>query len=244
MNTISVSITPNGTVAYPLHSHAYWEIMYYLEGRGCLATAQEEIPFEKGSIIAVPPQVTHGSRSENGFVNISIGGDFQHLLLFDKPVLLKDTAAAEGETLARLILQNRYAENDYLSALCTAYVHFLLQNAVCESNLNRAVTDIIRQIGERFSDPDLDVTALLQSSGYAEDYMRAAFKKSTSLTPVAFLTKTRIDHARRLLEIYGVDMTMAELAEACGFTDNVWFSKRFKQVVGMSPNIYRKRMRR
>jgi AraC-like DNA-binding protein len=52
----------------------------------------------------------------------------------------------------------------------------------------------------------------------------------------------KIDHARRLLEIYGRSITVAEVAEACGFEDAVYFSKRFKQFTGVSPEAYKKQL--
>lgn len=240
MNSICVSITPDGTVKYPLHSHTNWEIMYYLSGTGYLATEKENIPFERASIIIVPPETVHGSVSENGFVNISISGDFSHLLMFDRVVKLQDNPSCEGRILAELIFNNRYSNTDYLSTLCSAYIGCLLQNAEYENRINQSVAKIIAEITENFSKSDFNITDCLIKSGYAEDYIRAEFKKITTLTPIQFLTKTRIDHAKKLLEIYGGNITLSDTAEACGFDDPIYFSKRFKQFVGIPPDTYRK----
>lgn len=213
--------------------------MYYLSGSGYLAADRQKIPFVKGDILLVPPRTVHGSVSENGFVNISVGGNFGHLLMFDRPVKLHDDARAQGATLAGLIYDNRCAGKAYVSALCTAYIRFLLQNAEYENRVSRAVADMLTAIAERFADPAFHVDALLKHSGYAPDYLRAEFKRRTGMTPVRFLTKTRIDHARRLIEIYGQSITVAEAAHACGFEDPVYFSKRFKQLVGCSPDSCR-----
>ena len=238
MNPVSVSLTPENTVRYPLHQHSTWEIMYYLSGNGYMATESGNLPFQKGSIVIIPPKVSHGSVSENGFVNISVSGDFSHLLMFDTPQRLCDSETKEGETLARLILQNRYADKDYLSALCRAYVLYLLQNATQESAMDRCIASVIRQIDEGYANLDLNVADLLRQSGYAEDYIRAEFKRVTSLTPTRFLTNIRIKRAAALLEIYGPCKSVAEIAEACGFRDPVYFSKQFKRLMGISPAAY------
>lgn len=242
MNNIRVTITQKGIKKYPLHKHNNWEIMHYVSGTGHLATEKENIPFQKGSIIIVPPKTVHGSVSENGFVNISVSGDFNHLLMFEKTTVLKDNSSADGETLAKLIFNNRYSSGDYLSALCTAYITFVLQNAEYENNVSTAVAEIIKAITENFSALAFDVTQLLNKSGYAEDYIRSEFKKITSLTPVQFLTKLRIENAQKLFEIYGKSITVSEVAEVCGFSDTIYFSKRFKQCVGLSPDAYRKQI--
>jgi len=242
MNSYFISLTKEGTKKYPLHQHPQWEIMYYLSGEGQLATQNGDIPFQPGSIIIVPPSITHGSRSQDGFVNISIGGDFSHYFLFDRISVQRDNDSKNGERLAQLIYDNRHADGDYLSALCGAYAHFLLQNASWEKRMTKAIRDIIEEAGSRFADPLFEITPLLHKSGYAEDYIRAEFKKVTNLTPIDFLAKIRVDHARNLLEIYGADLSVAEASAACGFDDPVYFSRRFKQFIGLSPAEYKKRI--
>ena len=240
MNTFSISITAPGTKKYPLHQHTDWEIMYYLNGVGSLATKNDNIPFQPGSILIVPPRTVHGSVSKDGFVNISIGGDFNHLFFFDRIVAQQDNAAKDGERLAKLIWENHHSDSEYLAALCNAYVHFLLQNAKCETRIHQAIQEIIDRANKHFFDPDFEITSCLHQSGYAEDYIRAQFKNVTTLSPVDFLTKLRVDHARKLFEIYGESLSVSAAAEICGFDDSVYFSKRFKQFTGLSPAQYRK----
>ena len=242
MNKFFVSMTEEGTKKYPLHQHPKWEIMYYLSGEGFLATQNEDIPFSPGSIIIVPPNLMHGSVSQNGFVNISIGGDFGHSFLFNQISIQTDDNKRNGEQLARLIYTNRYANNDFLSALCGTYAQFLLHNSNPEKRITQTIRNIIEQVSARFSDPCFEITALLNQSGYAEDYIRSEFKKSTALTPIDFLTKTRVEHARKLFEIYGNNLSVSEVAEACGFEDPIYFSRRFKQFVGVSPSEYKKQI--
>ena len=242
MNGYSISITKANTIKYPLHQHKNWEIMYYLSGNGYLATENEDIPFKPGSIIIVPPKVVHGSVSQNGFVNISVGGDFGHLFMFDSIVVQQDNNTLNGERLSRLIFDNRFSDEEYLSALCNAYAHFLLKNEVYEKKINREIGKIIDEITRDFFDPCLNPTVLLNKSGYTEDYIRAEFKKAVTLSPIDFLAKTRIEHAKKMFEIYGSSLSVSKVAETCGFEDTVYFSRRFKQFTGISPKEYKKQM--
>jgi len=216
--------------------------MYYLSGVGCLATEQGDIPYREGTILIVPPGVIHGSVSENGFVNISIGGDFNHFFLFDKIVVQHDNESGDGGRLAKLIYANRHAAMEYVASLCNAYANFLLQNAQYEDRVNQAVADIIKQTAGSYFDPQFSITLALRKSGYAQDYIRANFKRVTGLSPIEFLTKIRIDHGRKLFEIYGQGISVSEAALACGFEDPVYFSKRFKQATGVSPKAYQKKV--
>lgn len=242
MREISISKTAPNTKSYPLHKHKHWEIMYYLKGSGYLATSKRRIPFSKGSIIIVPPNHMHGSVSENDFVNISISCDFDNLFIFNDIVCVRDDADFEGEKLATLIFKNQHKSKNYLASLCSSYAHFILQNITYEKSINKAIGEIIDTISENFFDSEFDITAVLNQSGYAEDYIRAEFKKQTGQTPVDFLAKTRITHAKKLMEIYGNTLSVSDVAEACGYNDAFYFSRRFKQYVGASPKQYKNKL--
>ena len=64
---MKITITPKNLTEYPLHTHDTHEIVYYVHGKGVMKTSQGNIPFEKGTILILPPHVAHCSVSENGF---------------------------------------------------------------------------------------------------------------------------------------------------------------------------------
>lgn len=235
-----ISKTKSGVKAYPLHRHACYEVMLYLWGRGELVTPQKLYSFSPGTIIIVPPGILHGSRSEDGFCNISVGGNFYGAFSFDAPYSLTDTESSEGTTLVSLIYENRYGNAEYLAALCRAYSAFLAQHIKNENDITTAVRRIVSVISERATDSRFSPEMLLSESGYAPDYIRAHFKKITGKTPISFLTDIRMEHARFSINIYGNTLSLSEIAENCGYTDYVYFSKTFKRTFGMSPETYRK----
>ena len=104
--------------------------------------------------------------------------------------------------------------------------------------LDSAVTKIVEKINDNFYRYDIDVCSLLKESGYAEDYIRAQFKKITGQTPVEFLTKVRISHACYLIGIYRNSIPLSDISYKCGFLDYIYFSRKFKQIMGVSPRKY------
>ena len=236
---LQINRTNDGVVQYPLHTHSHHEIMYYIEGEGHICTAVGDFPFRLGTVIIVPPGVEHGSVSKNGFRNISILGEFERHLNFDRVVSLVDTDMREGRVLAELIYENRYGNRTFLEALCTAYICFLLQCFKIENNIDRTVKKIVSEISEYALDPAVNLTGILQKSGYSEDYIRSVFKRSTGKTPHEFLTEIRINHACFLIDVYKNDLSLSEIAEKCGYWDYVYFSKKFKLVKSVSPKAYR-----
>ncbi|MBQ4087892.1 MAG: helix-turn-helix transcriptional regulator [Clostridia bacterium] len=233
-----VNRTQDGIISYPMHQHSAYEVMQYIEGEGFLKTDTGDLPFLPGTIIIVPPGMRHGSVSRNGFVNISICGYFEHLLHANQPIVLSDTEDKEGETLAQLLYRNRH-QDTYSERLYAAYTHFLLQHLKVTDDLSHAVGKVIDALTTRFYESDLSPSRLFRESGYAEDYIRAHFKKMTGKTPLAFLNEIRVTHASFLMEVYAGSLSLSEIAEKCGFTDYVYFSRRFKEVFGTSPREYR-----
>lgn len=238
-----VYLTCSGAeLSYPIHSHSEYEILYYLEGTGFLHTSLGDYPFSPGSIIIIPPDTLHGSISESGFKLIAIDSDFENTLSFSSPAVTSDTESRDGEALVTMIYRNRISDDDYLSSLIYAFLRFILRNSTPEDTLTRAVRKIANEISETFFDCNISTSALLRESGYAEDYIRAHFKKIIGKTPNDFLTSLRINHAMYLIEIYKTSLPLSDISERCGYLDYVYFSKKFKAQTGFSPKEYQKRI--
>ena len=236
-----INCTEEGIRRYPMHSHKNYEIMLYLKGEGYLKTENEKIPFCRGTVIIVPPGVRHGSVSDDGFLNISIEGGFDSYLHITEATHLSDNESREGETLARMIYENRYGKSAYISSLCSALACFITQRLKVEQSVERAVQEIIMELSQVALDSQADPTVILLKSGYSEDYIRSCFKKITGKTPNELLTDIRIKHACFLIDVYHEELPLSEISERCGYLDYVYFSKRFKSVVGISPREYRKK---
>ena len=181
----------------------------------------------------------HGSVSEKGFKNISIGGRFENLLLFDRPVSTKTTK--DSRMLGELIYDNRFSDSSYLNYLINCYISSLMQTFHCSSQTDIAINGIIKNISKNALNCDFNVTSALNLSGYAEDYIRAEFKIATGKTPVEFVNSVRIEHACKLIDIYGEEISVTVLSEKCGFSNSAYFSRVFKRIKNMSPMQYIRR---
>ena len=239
--SFQINCTESGVITYPLHNHSEYEIIYYLLGEGCLKTEREEIPYEPGTIIIVPPKLMHGSVSGGGFRNISISGNFGSIFTGKDPIVLHDNPQGEGRVLAELIYKNRFGSQNFLKSLCESYSLFLMANLKFENNLDGAISRVISEIESNAFDLHFDLKATLLKTGYAEDYIRNQFKRKTGKTPTRFLTEIQIKRACYFIEIYQDSRSLAQIAELCGFADYIYFSKRFKQITGFSPSEYKKR---
>ncbi|TVX99438.1 AraC family transcriptional regulator [Paenibacillus cremeus] len=69
-------------------------------------------------------------------------------------------------------------------------------------------------------------------------YLSSKFKKHTGSSPIQYLNKLRLDHAKQLLR--QSEMPIRQVAEEVGFADSFYFSRLFTKETGMSPREYRK----
>ncbi|MFB5192158.1 helix-turn-helix domain-containing protein [Alicyclobacillus fastidiosus] len=74
-----------------------------------------------------------------------------------------------------------------------------------------------------------------------ENYLARSMKKVFQCTPLQYLTKYRLNQARRLL--LKTDSPLTQISDESGFTDYKYFSSCFRKEVGLSPSQFRKRYR-
>lgn len=222
------------------HSHKNFEISVCLNGTGVFCAEGKSVKVSPEKITITPADMMHKVEGDEDFERVTIYGDFNHILNPANFTVVLDNPEKEGATLARMIWNNRNSNPEYLALLCNALGHFLAQSLKIDDELSLCVRNIIEEITNNFSDSALNLCELLNKSGYAEDYIRAHFKSYTGKTPTEFLTKLRVQHACYLMDVYKSSFSLLEIADKCGYTDYSYFSRRFKQVMGISPRSYMK----
>lgn len=101
------------------------------------------------------------------------------------------------------------------------------------TNLQKAIDDLSLYYYRQWR-----VRDLAQDAGMSVPHFFRCFQNLTGLTPVAYLRRERINHAkRRLLE--SAD-EIKEIAEQVGYLDQFYFSRDFKRYTGHSPSEYRR----
>lgn len=91
-------------------------------------------------------------------------------------------------------------------------------------------------IKDHYSEP-LKIGQLADFIGVNRSYLTSSFKKVTGCSPQEFLVNLRMEKAKSLLK--KTDLSINAVASAVGYTDQLAFSKVFKQHCGKSPRIYR-----
>lgn len=86
-------------------------------------------------------------------------------------------------------------------------------------------------------DPSLKETA--EAVHLSDAYLSRLFTSRLDTTYSLFLSEVKISHAMTLL--YNTNLTIAEIADQCGYSNSNYFSDAFKKMIGISPLKYRKR---
>ncbi len=229
------------------HSHALWEFCVNTRGSGILTLESREFSFTVGTVTVIPPHMTHTKSSEDGFFDYYFYTDeflSPEGISFEqgRPLLLQDDAAGTFENLIKVIFNLYYQKKGAEKGIVLSFFRDLMQLLAVRASAGTSqplVEQLKEKIIEGFADPDLDLAGILRATPYTENYVRKLFKDETGSTPTEFLTYLRMDYAKHLLEQkQAMNLSIARVAELCGYYDERYFSRVFRAKEGISPREY------
>lgn len=110
-----------------------------------------------------------------------------------------------------------------------------------EQNLNQLLREIIAHMDDHPED-HFQVEELARCSGVTPTIFYQQFKTHTSLSPLQYITKNRMEKARRLLATG--EMEIRDVAGEVGYQDVYYFNRVFKKMIGIPPYRYQKAISR
>ncbi|MFD0679697.1 MULTISPECIES: helix-turn-helix domain-containing protein [unclassified Paenibacillus] len=102
------------------------------------------------------------------------------------------------------------------------------------------IGDMKAYIESHFADPDLSLTSLSDQFELHPNYLSRLFKEEFGEKFIDYLTKMRIEQAKKLLT--GTNLTIQDVSVQVGYTLPVSFIRVFKKHVGTTPGDYKKGM--
>ena len=94
----------------------------------------------------------------------------------------------------------------------------------------------IAYISENYSSK-IKINELADRIGVNRSYLASSFKKATGYSPKEYLLNLRMEKVKALLK--ETDLPINSISNAVGYTDQLAFSRMFKQYTGLSPKAYR-----
>lgn len=135
-------------------------------------------------------------------------------------------------------------KNTEASHMLLREILYLLNADIChryyeEHNATTAIDEVFEYINKHYREkPSLNELAAL--SYMDKSYLCRAFKKRFGESPIETVIRLRLNHARDLL--FNTDMTVKEIASACGYNDTSFFIAQYKKAFESTPNEDRKTM--
>ena len=225
-------------------------LMYVITGRVDVHFPDAIKECGEGSLIVFPPNTRYTyTHSEDGileYVFIHFTGSAVEEVLADCGILIHpeiNYAKCSDTLIARF--QNMFDAFAKQDKLRDRDIGAILEQILV--SLGRRILDkreenkkkLHKSLGKILSEysGQISVAKLAELEGLSISRYNTVFREQFGLSPVKYLTETRMSVARDLLKT--TDMNVNQIGRMCGYNDSHFFSKMFKSLYGVSPSEYR-----
>lgn len=249
-----------------LHWHPEFELICGISGELAVTVSQEKYILREGEILFINPEELHSYAAfseevqyhaavfkpslfqfnaphffEQEFINPMINGVLRFPRMIDRR---HEKYAVISPIVDRIFNEHINSKTmvfaDLTLLFCTLMDNGLLEQ-VSEESVYKQTEDIkccIKYMEENFN-RNITLAELANLVHLNPNYFCNYFKKQTGLTPFAQLNNIRIHRASKIL--CQTELSIAEVAEACGYENTNYFIRRFKEARGCTPSVYRKK---
>lgn len=234
----------------PLHSHEQAGVLFVLggvleeefEGHTCRAGP--------GTVIQKPGGVPHSDHIGSSptvvlYVEVlaeRLGRIVSELGLLEAPghFFAPDSRSAALRLVA--LLRSRRAPHLLIEAVALEFLVSLSRSAKRNADGgSRLLSEATRLLdGQLESPPPMEELAL--ATGASPGRLRATFKRLLAESPDAYIRRRRLEEAARRLATE--DTPIASIASDLGFSDQAHLTRRLREVYGLPPGRYRRRLTR
>ena len=217
------------------------ELIYNLSGEITVFFGDDVLETTPGSIRFLPK----GRTEKYEVIRKSRGDCIDVFFDTDRPVSEKAfaTPSLSNEMIGGLfkkIFATWTAKDDgyYYECISLLYKIFseLQKNNISPKRHRDRIEPGVLELQSRFSDPSLSVGELAERCNMGESYFKRLFKERYGVSPKRYMVQLRINHACELLKTERYSVT--HIAAMCGFSDVYFFSRQFKEYMGVSPTVF------
>ena len=126
---------------------------------------------------------------------------------------------------------------DYYEAALCSIADSLYEQAVQVQEDSRLEDEILSYIDENCYDTELSLQMISEHFKVSSKYLSLLCKKRYNMTYLQYIQDKRIRRASLLLS--EKKYTLSEIAEKCGYTNQLSFRRNFKSIMGINPSDYR-----
>ena len=135
------------------------------------------------------------------------------------------------EVLAKTLLRAILVE---LKRVVTLEVSDTATYTRSEQRVQELITQLSSNCGQHWT-----LATMAGHCGIRRTQLCKIFQKLTGSTPMEYLSRIRIEHAKTLLR--RSEVKVIDIAFECGYSSSQYFANSFKHATGVTPSVYRKR---
>lgn len=243
---MSKRVAETGT-SWP-HYHSLYEIYFMQEGNCTYIIDNKVYNVRPGDIVIIPEGIIHHTKYDDiRHSRILINCTSEYIpssvksgiglgkYLYRNPLITDEARKCFAK------IETEYKLNDSHSAeIIHCHTHelfyLLMRNVASCLDVDegkKVIEQAVAYIRENFAS-DITLSSLAKRFSVSPEHFSRMFKKETGLGFSKYLNSLRLQYAEQLLKSsQGFNIT--EIAERCGFEDSNYFSKKFKEIYGISP---------
>lgn len=258
MHITDIGYYPNAKFHYIKRVHGADQhiLIYCIKGKGKVTVEKEKYQLDPGNFIIIPRNAEHQySADENDpwtiyWVHFSgsqsnlvrqymenIAGSIKGFVHYDQQ--RTDLFNLIYEQLNRGYgIENMVYANMCFHHYLASYMRPMKANAThssSESDVVNMVIDFMKKnIGSTFT-----LQQMSNEANISPSHLSFLFKKKTGYPPIEYFNHLKVQQACQYLLF--TDMRIKTISDMLGIDDPYYFSRFFKKLMGVSPNIYRER---
>jgi AraC-like DNA-binding protein len=126
-----------------------------------------------------------------------------------------------------------------IGLVCLRFEQDLSQLALAQNgrvSRHDALQRVVRYVRDNLAQP-ISLADAASAAFLSPNYLANLLKKETGQTLLELVAERRIARAKELL--VGSSAQIREIARQCGYTDEAYFTRRFRQLAGCTPRAFR-----
>lgn len=229
-NVLSVSRLGQRAGFFNVKKRPFGAISYKIDGTGDFVINGKQVSVKPKSILYIPADA-----------------DYQVQYSFNDSIVIhiSDCNYFEGECISLenhvvieqlfLKLLNAWEQNRSVNQIKAGLYDILFRISQQKSEAQNATVNLCMEyIQQHFAKADLSVSEVCRSAFVSVSTIQRAFLEQLGITPKQYIIKLRLEKAFELL-MEG-KLTVKDVALCCGFSDEKFFSRSFKEKYGYPPS--------
>ncbi len=215
----------------------YAALSFRVKGTGSFKIGGKVLSTCPGDVLFIPadmPYEVEYSVSESIVANLQ-------LCNYAEPELFRFKNQGEGSLLFLQLLSDWQAHRSANQAKSTVYA--ILEKIAHDQKISAedtAFAACLQYIEEHFCEPSLDIAGVCERGFISPSSLQRAFLQRFGVSPKQYIIKLRMSKALQLL--IENRLSVKEIAYLCGFSDDKYFSRAFREKYGYPPSQLRNRI--